>query len=151
MDGGLNRDYINQVKKIFPEWEPDENREKELLVEVWVHDFDKNDENYCDNWGCHYKQVPGWDDKLKEDLQKAKESGDEEKIVSLKEKMYDERWPYCLPVSVLKNLKEGETISCQFKGVNVALKANQLGARYRGFGRFENLLDRLVGIYNANR
>lgn len=86
------------------------------LIQVWA----ANDE--CDNFECHYwdyfKMIP------------------QEKPKS---------FPRYLPYSVLKDLKEGDTLTLNHEsGVTIKLTASQLKARYRNFGAFETVLNKLV-------
>lgn len=53
-------------------------------------------------------------------------------------------FPYALPVSLLENLKEGDTISIKLDGEEFHLTAEQLSFRYRSFGPFEDVLEGLL-------
>lgn len=49
-------------------------------------------------------------------------------------------FPGWLPLSILKGVKEGDTIKLKWNDEDLELTANQLGCRYRNFGKFEEVL-----------
>lgn len=106
----------------------------EPCVQVWIH---CPAEGTKSNWTDHgipeeYQDVFGWS-----------------------EKDADEDWkvrayaPRSLPMSFLKNFKEGTTIDLKISDdLVVTLTAEQLPYRYGRFGRFEEVLERLKLKYN---
>lgn len=49
-----------------------------------------------------------------------------------------------LPYRLIKDLKEGDTLSVEINGHVVEVVANQLGYRYKRFGTFEEVLSKLI-------
>ena len=92
--------------------------DNEPMVQVWA----ANEE--CDNFSNHYSHY-------------AKMLGEEE--------VYNKRFPSYLPYSIIKDLKEGETLTLRREdGLVIELVADQLNTRYRRFGKFEECLSDLV-------
>lgn len=58
-------------------------------------------------------------------------------------------FPNYLPYKELENLKEGETITLESENFKISLTADQLGTRYRSFGRFEDVLKDRIKVFNA--
>ena len=58
-------------------------------------------------------------------------------------------FPNYLPYKELENLKEGETITLESENFTIKLTADQLGARYRLDGRFENALKVRKEVFDA--
>ena len=50
-----------------------------------------------------------------------------------------------LPLKVLENLNEGESIRLTINGKVIELIAKQLAYRYRGFGSFQAVIQRVKG------
>ncbi len=59
------------------------------------------------------------------------------------------RFPHYLPLKELEGLKEGETIVLNSENFEISLTANQLGTRYRSFGRFEEVLKERKEVFDA--
>jgi hypothetical protein len=59
------------------------------------------------------------------------------------------RFPQYLPLKELEGLKEGETIVLNSENFEISLTANQLGTRYRSFGRFEEVLKERKEVFDA--
>lgn len=56
-----------------------------------------------------------------------------------------DRFPMYLPYNVIQDLKEGDILELHREdGYVFKIRANQLKYRYRRFGRFEEVLDRLI-------
>lgn len=105
----------SQFDEIMKAYGFDPMKEGESLVEVWSTDVDCYDENgdlkpgKCDNWADHWKF--------------GRDSG----II----------YPASIPMSIIKDLKEGQTVRFKVYGMDIEMKANQLGHRYRRFGKFD--------------
>lgn len=56
----------------------------------------------------------------------------------------ENHFPSYLPLSILKDVKEGETINLKWNGEDVRLRASQLEYRYRKFGKFEDVLKSII-------
>ena len=59
------------------------------------------------------------------------------------------RFPHYLPYKELEGLKEGETIKLESENFVISLTADQLGTRYRKFGRFEEVLKDRKEVWDA--
>jgi hypothetical protein len=59
------------------------------------------------------------------------------------------RFPRYLPLKDLENLKEGETITLESENFKISLTADQLGTRYRDFGKFEDVLKDRIDVFNT--
>lgn len=59
------------------------------------------------------------------------------------------RFPHYLPYKELEGLKEGEKITLESESFKVSLTADQLGTRYRRFGRFEEVLKDRKEVFDA--
>jgi hypothetical protein len=59
------------------------------------------------------------------------------------------RFPHYLPYKELKGLKEGEKITLESESFKVSLTADQLGTRYRSFGKFEDVLKDRKEVFDA--
>lgn len=121
------------LKSLFPGVEfPEDDK----LVEIWVHD------EVSDNWNCHGRFVKDWDGSSIENLMKKTGATSGEELMDIW--ITNTRFPRWLPLSQLKSIKEGDTVKINYKGLNVILEASQLTGRYRGFGRFEIVLKKLL-------
>lgn len=121
------------LKNLFPGVEfPEDDK----LVEICVHD------EVSDNWNCHGRKVEEWDKATVEEFIERTDVKTGEELMELW--VSNTRFPRWLPLSQLKSIKEGDTIKVSYKGLNVILEASQLTGRYRGFGRFEIVLKKLL-------
>ena len=55
-----------------------------------------------------------------------------------------QRFPSWLPLSILKDVKEGDTIKLKWNNETIELIANQLDYRYKRFGKFEDVLKSIL-------
>lgn len=113
------------------EWRKFKNRQHKNLVNVPEDDYyvqiwclTPNTENHGSNWNDHYEMV------MPENREDPEAEG--------------ECFPKYLPVSLFKDKKEGDSITIQTKWGRVELTLNQLNYRYRRFGRFEDVLKKLL-------
>lgn len=121
------------LKNLFPGVEfPEDDK----LVEIWVHD------EVSDNWNCHGRKVEEWDKATVGEFIERTDVKTGEELMELW--VSNTRFPRWLPLSQLKSIKEGDTVKVNYKGLNVILEASQLTGRYRGFGRFEIVLKKLL-------
>lgn len=58
-------------------------------------------------------------------------------------------FPHYLPYKELESLKEGETVVYESENFKISLTADQLGTRYRSFGRFEDVLKERKEVFDA--
>ena len=106
--------FLDAQNQVLSQFE--DLRAEQPMIQVWA--FNKA----CDNFSCHH--------------------GTFAEMLGSEEDEY--RFPTYLPFSVLKDLKEGETITLKMKnGVEFRLVASQTTTRYRDFGTFEEVLTRL--------
>lgn len=102
---------------------------EEPMIEVWAGN------ELCDNFAAHmvdYAKMIGVVD-LKASY------------LDVVDQARDEKFPTHLPYSLLKGLKEGDTLRLERKnGVVFELKASQSTTRYRRFGNFEEVLEKLL-------
>jgi len=56
-----------------------------------------------------------------------------------------------LPLRLLKNLKEGDTLTFRFNGIPVELEAAQAEFRYGRFGLFQDIVGMLEAKHNARQ
>lgn len=95
---------------------------EEPMIQVWAGN------EICDNFSDHMVKF-------------AKMIGENEAIEVAREN----RFPSHLPYSVVKDLKEGDTLTLRHKnGVVFNLKVSQTTTRYARFGNFEDVLEKLV-------
>lgn len=121
------------LKNLFPGIEfPEDDK----LVEIWVHD------KVSDNWCCHGRFVKDWDGSSIENLMKKTGATSGEELMNIW--IANTKFPMWLPLSQLRSTKEGDAIKVSYKGMDVVLEASQLTGRYRGFGRFEIVLKKLL-------
>lgn len=121
------------LRNLFPGIEfPEDDK----LVEIWVHD------EVSDNWNCHGRKVEEWDKATVEEFIERTGVKTGEELMELW--VSNTRFPRWLPLSQLKSIKEGDTVKVNYKGLDVILEASQLTGRYRGFGRFEIVLKKLL-------
>lgn len=121
------------LKNLFPGVEfPEDDK----LVEIWVHD------EVSDNWNCHGRKVEEWDKATVEEFIERTDVKTGEELMELW--VSNTRFPRWLPLSQLRSTKEGDAIKVSYKGMDVVLEASQLTGRYRGFGRFEIVLKKLL-------
>ena len=92
-------------------------KRSDLLAEVWV----TSNHELGDNWQDHQ----GW-----------------KEICGIEDTDYPNLFPLYFPVNILGAFEEGDIIRVSPIGTDVIieLKCNQLGYRYRNFGRFEECL-----------
>ena len=110
---------------------------KEPMIQVWAGNDD------CDNFACHqmdYAEMigvvnPGFSyDEMNEEVRK-----------EMRNKIYNNSFPTHLPYTILKDLKEGDTLTLNRKdGVEIILEVSQETTRYARFGKFEEVLENLV-------
>lgn len=117
-----------------------ELKDEEKLIEIWVFDDNEKDENSSGNWACHGRYIPSWDEEMSSII---KNCNPEIKKGLLKIKK-ENRWPMWLPLSTISSLKEGEKINLKWKSNIIELTANQTGTRYNRYGKFEEVLQRVI-------
>lgn len=95
-------------------------RENDLVVEVWI----TSDHDLGENWQCH----TGW-----------------KEICQLEETAQPRLFPSYFPVNVLEAFEEGDVLRVSPIGTDVIIELtlNQLGYRYKNWGRFEECLQKL--------
>ena len=122
--------------------------EGEYLVQIWATG------SGSDNWGCHGNMQlckflfpeQSFQDAFKalEELRNSHNnlSKDEyeEKLEEVKKLLPKFRFPPYLPLKVLENLNEGESIRLTINGKTIELVAKQLDYRYRRFGSFQEVI-----------
>jgi len=124
--------------------------EGEYLVQIWVTG------SGSDNWSCHGNMElckflfpeQSFQNTLKalEELKNSRilsEDEYEEKLEQAEKLLPKFRFPAYLPLKVLENIKEGESIRLTINGKVIELVAKQLAYRYRGFGSFQAVVQRV--------
>lgn len=124
--------------------------EGEYLVQIWATG------SGSDNWGCHGNMelnkflFPGksFQNVLKalEELKNShilSEDEYEEKLEEAEKLLPKFRFPSYLPLKVMENVKEGESIRLTINDKVIELVAKQLAYRYRGFGSFQAVIQRV--------
>lgn len=119
--------WANRTQSLLDNFEGNLTVE-EPMIQVWATN------NECDNFTDHmwqYAEMIGI-------LLSQEESEEDYK------KIREERFPSHLPYSLLKGLKEGETLTLRRKdGVEFEFELSQMTTRY-AFGNFEEVLEKLV-------
>lgn len=124
--------------------------ESEYLVQIWATG------SGSDNWNCHgnmelnkflfpeqsFQAAIKALDELK-NLRIVSEEEYEEKLEEAEKLLPRFRFPAYLPLKVLENIKEDETICLTINGKKIELTAKQLAYRYRGFGSFQAVIQRV--------
>ena len=119
--------------------------EGEYLVQIWVTG------SGSDNWGCHgnmelnkflFPEQESFQAAVKalEELKKSRilsEDEYEEKLEEAEKLLSKFRFPSYLPLKVMENVKEGESIRLTINGKVIELVAKQLAYRYKSFGSFQ--------------
>ena len=118
----------DSVRKEMKKFFGGDVKDDEELIQVWVYG------SGSENWSCH-----GWPGQLHK----------EKRWSDLSDAEFEERqsdkFPTMIPAQYLKGVKEGETVKFAMEdGRKFALTANQLQNRYRRFGRFEEVLEKLL-------
>ena len=121
--------------------------EGEYLVQIWATG------SGSDNWSSHGNMELCKFLFPEQSFQKALEALEELKNSRvLSEDEYEEkleeaekllprfRFPLYLPLKVMENLKEGESIRLTINGKKIELVAKQLAYRYRRFGSFQEVI-----------
>jgi hypothetical protein len=124
--------------------------EGEYLVQIWATG------SGSDNWGCHGNMElnkflfpeQSFQNALKalEELKNSRilsEDEYEEKLEEAEKLLPKFRFPSYLPLKVMENVKEGESICLTINGKKIELVAKQLAYRYRGFGSFQAVIQRV--------
>lgn len=124
--------------------------EGEYLVQIWATG------SGSDNWGCHGNMELNKFLFPEQSFQKALEALEElKKSRILSEDEYENkleeaekllpkfRFPSYLPLKVLENLNEGESIRLTINDKTIELVAKQLSYRYRSFGSFQAVIQRV--------
>jgi hypothetical protein len=125
-------------------------QEGEYLVQIWVTG------SGSDNWGCHGNMElnkflfpeQSFQNALKalKELKNSRilsEDEYEEKLEEAEKLLPKFRFPSYLPLKVMENVKEGESICLTINGKKIELVAKQLAYRYRGFGSFQAVIQRV--------
>lgn len=108
---------------------------EEANVEVWA--FSPEVDNWSDHWSDFYEWLGGENVSIESPLS-------EEECKARWRRAISNSFPKYLPVEILRNLKEGDTLTLyRFDGLKVNLKIAQLDGRYRQFGTFEKVLEQL--------
>lgn len=124
--------------------------EGEYLVQIWVTG------SGSDNWSCHGNTElckflfpeQSFQNALKalEELKNSRilsEDEYEEKLEQAEKLLPKFRFPSYLPLKVMENLKEGESVRLTINGKVIELTAKQLAYRYRNFGSFQAVIQRV--------
>ena len=124
--------------------------EGEYLVQVWATG------SGSDNWSCHGnmelnkflfpEQSFQAAIKALEELKNSRilsEDEYEEKLEEAEKLLPRFRFPAYLPLKVLENIKEDETICLTINGKKIVLTAKQLAYRYRNFGSFQVVIQKV--------
>ena len=124
--------------------------EGEYLVQVWATG------SGSDNWGCHGNMElnkflfpeQSFQNALKalEELKNSRilsEDEYEEKLEEAEKLLPKFRFPSYLPLKVMENVKEGKSICLTINGKKIVLTAKQLAYRYRNFGSFQAVIQRV--------
>jgi hypothetical protein len=125
-------------------------QEGEYLVQIWATG------SGSDNWGCHGNMELNKFLFPEQSFQKALEALEElKKSRILSEDEYENkleeaekllprfRFPGYLPLKVMENLNEGESICLTVNGKKIELTAKQLAYRYRNFGSFQAVIQKV--------
>ena len=125
--------------------------EGEYLVQIWATG------NGSDNWNCHgnmeltkflFPEQQNFQAALEalEVLKNSRilsEDEYEEKLEKAEKLLPRFRFPAYLPLKVLENIKEDETICLTINGKKIVLTAKQLAYRYRNFGSFQVVIQKV--------
>ena len=124
--------------------------EGEYLVQVWATG------SGSDNWGCHGNMELNKFLFPEQSFQAALEALEvlknsrilsedeyEEKLEEAEKLLPRFRFPAYLPLKVLENIKEDETICLTINGKKIVLTAKQLAYRYRNFGSFQVVIQKV--------
>ena len=124
--------------------------EGEYLVQIWVTG------NGSDNWNCHGNMELNKFLFPEQSFQAALEALEvlknsrilsedeyEEKLEEAEKLLPRFRFPAYLPLKVLENLNEGESIRLTINGKTIELTAKQLAYRYRNFGSFQVVIQKV--------
>ena len=120
----LKEKVKNEMETIFSSHI--EHFDNEKFVEIWC----MTPEDAESNWACH-----GFEE---EDSKKL--SSNWPVVNRFNEKLMVNRLPY----SLLKNKKEGDVITFSFENVVFELTCSQLKHRYKTYGKFEEVLERVI-------
>ena len=122
--------------------------EGEYLVQIWATG------SGSDNWGCHgnvelnkflFPEQQKFQAAVKalEELKNSRilsEDEYEDKLEEAEKLLPRFRFPAYLPLKVLENIKEGESIYLSVNEKKIELVAKQLAYRYRNFGSFQAVI-----------
>ena len=125
--------------------------EGEYLVQIWATG------SGSDNWQCHgnmelckflfpeqsFQNAFKALEELRNSYNNLSEDEYEEKLEEIEKLLPKFRFPSYLPLKVLENLKEGESIRLSVNGKEVELVAKQLTYRYRRSGSFQEVIQNI--------
>lgn len=129
------KDWEKWINKIQPKLDNFGLQAEEPMIEVWA----TNDE--VDNFSNHQTGYAKMIGVVNNDLTSLSEEEKEE----VRKKIRENAFPSHLPYSLLKGLKENDTLTLHHKnGVVFYLKVSQTTTRYARYGNFEDVLEKLV-------
>ena len=109
---------------------------EETMIGIWTTN------EAVDNFHCHFDT---FSDKYL-DVKSARENLEK---VDFWEYRKNNVFPEYFPVSLLKDLEEGDTLVLTTNGgIQFRLKISQIGYRYERFGRFEQVLKSICNVVN---
>lgn len=113
-----------------------EAKPEDELLQIWICS------EKCDNWSCTFggfqSELGSKFPTLVESWKKSKEEQKETRLLGY--------FPEYVPKSLFEGKKEGDvvTFTCpEYDNVEIALTLNQLGYRYKRFGRFEEVFEKV--------